>query len=217
MGGSQRYAILVLMSVVLFAAFIVLGVGTWLPRRPWRQRRGRVSCFIIFFVAVSLAVGLLGREKWPFTTWRLVSGRSPTAMTNYDFELVSAAGRRLRLDPRVWQPASDNEILDGWVAWHIDKASAGERDELARFVLDRAERARQSLRAGGNVGVNGWLLGPLAAPYAFQRRPLWHSASDVPDSPFVEVRLVREQWDVRARFNDESLVAREVVHDLHAR
>jgi hypothetical protein len=201
----------------LFAAFVVLGITTWLPRRPWRERRSRASRFITFFAAVSLAVGITGRESWPFTTWRLVGGHSPTLVTNYDFEVVSADGRALRLDPRVWQPASDNEILDGWLAWHIDQSSAEERNELARFVLDRAERARQSLRAGGNVGVNGWLLGPLAAPYSYQRRPLWHSAGDVPDTPFVEVRLVREQWDVRARFNDESLVVREVVHDLRTR
>lgn len=208
---------LTLIHLTVFAAFVALGLSTSLPRRPWRARRGRVSCFIAFFVAVSLAVGLSARESWPFAAWNLVSGRSPKQVTNYDFELLSTDGRRVRLDPRVWQPASDNEILDGWVAWHINDLTSRERDELARFVLDRAERARQSLRSGGDVGVNGAYLGPLAAPYAFQRRPLWRTAADVPDTPFVEIRLIREQWDVRARFNDESLVRREVAHEFRAR
>ena len=145
-----------------------------------------------------------------------MSGLSPEKITNYDFEVIAADGRAVRVDPQVWQPASDNEILDGWVAWHIDETTPVEREELARFVLGRAERMRQSIRSGARRGVNGWLFGPLAAPYMFRRRAIWHSTDDVPAVRFVAVRLVRESWDVRERFRDESRVSREIVYELRS-
>ena len=206
-----------LLRLPIFAAFVLLGVTTQIRRGSTRARRQRVNLFIGFVVFISLAVGLSRRESWPFATWAVVSGLGPEEITNYDFELVSGDGRTVRLDPRVWQPASDNEILDGWVAWHIDETPPAQRDELARFVLDRAERARQKVRSGGSAGVNGWVFGPLAAPYAFRRGPLWNSAADVPAAPFVTVRLVKERWNVLARFHHEAAIARQVVYEYRAR
>ena len=205
-----------LLRLAVFSAFVLLALATQYPRQPWRRRRQRVIYFILFFLAVSLEVGLSRREIWPFSTWTVVSGLSPEKITNYDFEVIAADGRAVRVDPQVWQPASDNEILDGWVAWHIDETTPVEREELARFVLGRAERMRQSIRSGAKRGVNGWLFGPLAAPYMFRRRAIWHSTDDVPAVPFVAVRLVRESWDVRERFRDESRVSREIVYELRS-
>jgi len=206
-----------LLRLAVFSSFVLLGLATQYPPAAWRQRRRRVTCFILFFIIVSFEVGLSRREIWPFSTWAVVSGLSPKTITNYDFEVTTADGRIVRVDPAVWQPASDNEILDGWIAWHIDETTPSEREALGQFVLERAERVRQSIQRGSKGGVNGWLLGRFAAPYLFGRRTVWRSRADVPDSPFVAVRLVRETWDVRERYQDESRVAREIVYEFRGK
>ncbi|SRR5581483_240283 len=203
-----------LLRLFVFAVFVCLAIVAQI-----RRDTKSASLFIAFVLLVSFAAGISRRESWPFATWALVSGRGLEHVVNYDFEVSDASGRWQRLDPRVWQPASDNEVLDGWLAWHLDdlRSDPSKRAEFFRFVLDRAEKARLRVRRGEEAGVNGWLLRWMAAPYAFQRRALWTSPQNVPSASFTAVRLIRETWQVEARYRNEAAIQREVIGEYRAR
>jgi hypothetical protein len=58
------------------------------------------------------------------------------------------------------------------------------------------------------VGVNERILGPLAAPFHFQQKPVWRTAADVPEVPFAAVQITLLSWDVEERAQDETRVTR---------
>jgi hypothetical protein len=82
------------------------------------------------------------------------------------------------------------------------------------FLLGRAEAARRRVMAGKLAGRNGWILGPLAAPYHFQRPRLWRSTADVPAAPFAGIRIWELAWSVEERAADPRRVERRLVLEV---
>ena len=188
--------------LLVFAAFVALGVAV--ARRP---DRGRVDRLVAYVLAVSLAVGLTQVEAWPFTNWALVHGLAPARMSSWEIEGIDAAGRAWPVDPRVLQPLAPEEF-GSWMFARVPRLPDDARARVGLFLLERAEAGRRRLLGGEAVGGNELLLGPLAAPFHFQQKPVWQGPADVPPAPFVAVRVQVLEWDVEARRRDESAVER---------
>lgn len=188
--------------LLLFATFVALGIAA--ARRPDRRRTDRLIAYVL---AVSTAVGITQVEAWPFTNWALVHGLAPSRMSSWEIEGIDASGRAWPVDARVLQPLAPEEF-GSWMFSRVPGLSSDARARLGRFLLERAEGGRQRLLDGQPVGGNERLLGPLAAPFHFQQKPVWHGAADVPRAPFVAVRVQVLEWDVEARRRDDSRVTR---------
>jgi hypothetical protein len=161
-----------------------------------RRSARRIDVFVAFVLAVSILAGVLQKDIWPFTNWALVHHLSPKRFEDVlELEGVDADGRRSPLDARALQPLALEE-LRSWLKPRLDVLSAPERDALGRWLLGRAETARQRARAGRHVGSNERWLGPLAAPYHFTRPRPWDDPASVPDRPFVALRVYAASWDV---------------------
>jgi len=188
--------------LLVFACFVGLGIRAL--RRPERRSVDRL---IAYAMAVSLAVGFTQVEAWPFTNWALVHGLAPARMSSWEIEGLDATGRAWPVDARVLQPMAPEEF-GSWMFSRLPRLSHDARARLGRFLLERAEAGRARLVAGEPVGGNERVLGPLAAPFHFQQKPVWHGPADVPAAPFVAVRVQVLEWDVEARRRDESQVTR---------
>lgn len=188
--------------LLAFAAFVALGLAAAL--RPERRRADRLIAYVL---ALSLAVGFTQVEAWPFTNWALVHSLAPARMSSWEIEGLDAAGRAWPVDARVLQPLAPEEF-GSWMFSRVPRLPDGARERLGRFLLERAEAGRLRLVVGEPVGVNETLLGPLAAPFHFQQKPVWRGPADVPPEPFVAVRVQVLEWDVAARRRDESRVTR---------
>jgi hypothetical protein len=191
-----------LARLAVFACFVALGLAA--ARRPRRERADRLIAYVL---VVSVAVGFTQIESWPFTNWALVHSLAPARMSSWEIEGVDASGRAWLVDARVLQPLAPEEF-GSWMFARLPGMTDDARARLGRFLLERAEAGRQRLVAGRAVGGNERILGPLAAPFHFQQKPVWHGAADVPGGPFVAVRVRVLEWDVEARRRDETQVAR---------
>jgi hypothetical protein len=198
----------------VFATFVGLGLAVALRGEgdPAARRRA-VSHLVLYVLGVTVAVGLVQVESWPFTTWALVHGVSPARMRSWELEGLDGQGRGYPIDPAVFQPLAPVELGARLLSRTRALPPEGQVS-VARFVLERAERARSRFRAGRRFAPNEWVLGPLALPYVFRQPRLWRSPADVPDTPFVALRIWVLEWDVRERFLDERRVSRRLLVEV---
>jgi hypothetical protein len=196
--------------LALFVGFVtlVLLVG-WRARAGWSspRTRGAVNTLIVYVLAASCATGFFQQEAWPFTHWALVRNVAAKRSASWELQGLDGSGRSWVIDPAVLQPLSPDE-LGVWMSKSLSALDPASRAAIGRFVLERAEHARQRLVTGRRFAANEWLLGPLAAPYHGHARGAWRTAADVPPTAFVAVRVWALEWNVEERFQDEQRVTR---------
>jgi hypothetical protein len=204
-----------------FVVFVVLVVrarqpaGPTTPERIERRRR-RIDALLAYALAVSLAVGFTQRESWPFTNWALVHNLCPPAVTRWlEIEIVDEAGSGHVPDPVIWQPLAMEELAS-WMGRYFHRLDAAGQESVVRFLLSRAEVARDRLVREESIDRNAAWLGPLAAPYHFLRARIWRTAADVPSTPFSAIRIWALAWNVEDRRKDPSRVSRRVVYETNA-
>jgi len=221
--------------VEIFRLALFLGLVGLGFRVVWLQRAGRPSdravlALITYAIAVSCAVGFTQVEAWPFTTWALVHNISHQRMLDWIIEGVDARGTGYRLDARFIEPLP-YEDFDSWLklgfmrigltdeevrSWQSRSEKpamrAGQR-RVAELLISRANEARLRFLRGEAPGRNARILGRFAAPYHFDRPPLWRSAGDVPVTQFVGLRIWQIEWDVEGRHRDPSRFERRLIFD----
>lgn len=199
-----------------FVVFVFLGLwatggrGGAARQPPDRRRLDRLLLYVLIVTGV---VGLAQRESWPFTHWALVHGLSPKIARSWAIEGLDASGRGYTIDPRVVEPLAPEEF-GAWMLANDRRLGLAGRAEVARYLLERAEVARERMLRGGRVGSNEWLLGPLAAPYHFLLKTAWRSPADVPATPFTGLRVWEVEWDVRERVAHGGPAARRLVFEF---
>jgi hypothetical protein len=206
-------SLLDLVRLAIFAAFVALGLRAARRVTDRVQHRRRVRDFIVYFLGVTCAVGLVQQESWPFTTWALVHTVSKEQVLQWRLEAIDAGGRVWPVDPRIVEPMPP-EDFDGWLGYHFPGLDHAQQQRVLRFLLDRAEQSRRRIAAGGAIHTNGRILGPLAAPYHFQRAPVWNGTRDVGTEPFAGIRIVEVGWNIWERANDDRRVTRRTVAEL---
>lgn len=195
-----------------FLVFVALGFIAARGSAP-RRRRGGVNALLVYVLCVTGVVGLIQQESWPFTHWALVSHVSPRRVRSLELQGLDAQGQAYVVDLRVLQPLSPEDFAS-WLYANLDRLAPDGRSHLARFLLERAEAGRRRLLRGERVAPNGWLLGPLAAPYHFHDAKTWRSAAQVPATPFTAIRAFFIEWDVEERFAHPDRVTRRLLFEL---
>lgn len=174
---------------LFFVLFVLLALRVRRAGDPARQRR-RVNQLLGFLIAASLAVVLLKTDAWPFSPYPMMAVDATDHSSQHSgiaFRAVDREGREWLVNPLAWSPLFPQTIM-GWYETAFPFASRADSEAVARFLLARAEAARQSRAAGRRVGNERW-LGPLTAP---DMNMLWDSP-DAPE-PFVALRVYRFFW-----------------------
>jgi hypothetical protein len=186
-----------------FLLFLFLG---------WRAGRGpREASWLLGYVScLTMLVGVLQHEAWPFTNWALVHHAAASHVVTWDLEGEDAQGVRYRVDPAVLQPLAPEEF-GSWALYNLPRLPPAGRDRVGRFLLEAAEAGRKRWQEGRAPGRNGWVLGPLAAPYHFLPGHEWKSPADVPQGPFVRIRFWRFEWDAGAYFEGDHRKSRSLL------
>ena len=157
-------------------------------------RRAALNGLIGYTLAASFAAGLLQRDAWPFARWPMAAGLASASGEGTRILAVDANGREWPVDYRAWQPLGYDELVP-WMHRTLPRLPPEERRRVLAHLLDVAERARRTARAGGGVGYFDRWLGPFAAPYFDLHPRTWSPGAGAPPEPFTRLRVYREHWD----------------------
>ncbi len=203
-----RFAMLVL--------FVVLGLRVAARGPGATTRRRRINGLLAWLLALHGAVALLQRESWPFALYPMMANdarihddlRRMTA-----FRAVDAGGREHRLDPLALSPLY-SPAVEIWFEKGFPQATDAERQDVGRFLLERAEDARVRREAGRRVG-NERLLGRLAAPDSYPPYPPLEGPP--PAEPFDALRVYRLYWRPAIFAADSTRVDRRLLLEYRRR
>ncbi|HET7746054.1 MAG TPA: hypothetical protein VFM29_02055 [Vicinamibacteria bacterium] len=202
----------------LFLGFVALGLLTLSPSLRGRfGRRRLVHVFLGYFLAASCLPGLLQRDAWPFSSWKLIASRvtptTRTAVGGFPVLVPLSGGQEQPTDFRAWEPLPFEELK----AWLIDvfpRLSAGDKREAFSYLLARANRARQAaLRTPRFAVVDR--LGPLSAPYFVLHPRRW--SREPPRRRFDGLRYYAELWDLEERARTGRPARRVLVYEYAER
>ena len=188
------------------ALFLILGFRVAMASDTERRRATKI--FIGFFLLVNAFAGISQIDNWPFTANTLAVGRGRVDSRSYvsKFYGVDANGREWPLDPLTWSPVFDS-ILQYWVEWRHPSDPLQQR-QTGEFLLAKANDARVRLQAGRGIGFER-RIGPLHAPYWWLRA----RHREVPQAPYVAVRLYRDRFSVAAMAAGTARYDRELVRE----
>jgi hypothetical protein len=192
-----------------FFIFVALGLALSFVADRGR-RRVFVNVFLAYVLALNAFVVVGQKDAWPFSPYGLMtvdSSRRGVVRSMIAFRGVDGHGREWDIEPLAWSPLFPPAIM-GWFEVNFPRATTEARDEVGRFLLDRAEEARRRRRAGAPIG-NERLLGPLSAPDTHQSRPAIETASE----PLVGIRVYRLTWIAEILLRDPSAVTRTLVFE----
>lgn len=155
--------------LAVFLAFVFLALRTWraLSRRPGERRR-TVGLFVTFSVVVSMAVGAIQREMWPFSHWPMDNKYFGAEYAGLRPVVVDDRGVEHELDLRALYPI-DWMDLHTWLQ-RTRLRNPGAFSLVAPWLVDRIALARVRLEAGGRLPGD---RGPFAARPRLVLPPLW--------------------------------------------
>lgn len=118
----------------------------------WSQLKGIVGYLdvllvFVFFLFIT-CTALAGRVFWPFHPWGLWGVIQPTEKVYYELEVADARGTRLRYDQNAAPPILPTQLHQLGEIF-IEPKNILRREQLARFLLDRANAHRNERLAGG--------------------------------------------------------------------
>ena len=175
-----------------FVVFVLAAVFVWLPAPPAAYRL-RVNGLIAVVLLISATSGLTQRNLWPFSSWPLVAGTLTDEVSFGRILALDSKGVEHEVDYRAWQPLAIDELMS-WLDLVYPKLPADRQHQSIAELLQLAEKARVRARAGGRVGLNDRLFGPLTAPYFILHPTRWTDPASVPPEPFEKIRYVRDTW-----------------------
>jgi hypothetical protein len=204
-----------LVSALGFLGFVCLvGVVMALPLGHPR-RRVLTSALILYCLVATGGAAALHRDIWPFSYWSMMGRIAPTQVGDRgihmsDLVAVTASGAEYPIDYRVWEPLNIDE-LETWLYDVFPHLPPLTQDSVGAHLLAAANAGRVAVRAGKQPGTLARTWGPLAAPGHLVHAKLWTRPADVPDSPFVEIRIYHERWDIEARARNPNEVGADLV------
>lgn len=210
-----------LAAAVAYAGFVLLALWVIAGSRHERTARRRASYFIAFTLAASFTAGLTQRDFWPFTSWRLMQRTAPATVSDTGYTLmramaVTSDGHEYLVDYRALEPFTYEEVLT-WLMRDFPRVRGAARDSVGAFLLQHVEAARLRTRAGRWPGVVTAPLGVLAAPSHLLFARAWRRPGDVPDTPFVTIRLYWERWNVEERARRPDAITLIMAYEYPAR
>lgn len=199
-----------LAAALVFAGFI--GIALSLMRWAGAPPRAAVHRLLAYVLVVSFGAGLAQRDLWPFAAWPLVAGRVSDVVTHPRLVAVDGAGTEHDVDPRAWYPIAYLE-LNSFVNRVLPDLNPASRDSVGRWLLARANRARDRVAAGEPIEGFDRILGPLTAPFFILSPRRWTSPATTPPDRLVGLRLYRESWDPEGRARGLTITSRQLVFE----
>lgn len=196
--------------LLVFTGFVTLaGVAAF------HRTRFAVNLFLVYTLGASILIGATQLDAWPFSTYRLANqtwtGATSREWTKVRFYALDSHDREWEVDPSAWSPVH-LVALQFYFRDTFPKLGPGDRAELGRFLLQRAEESRPAILEGRYFGNERW-LGPLSAPdWSLYAR---HRAAS--PEPYVGIRVVREFWRPAERLGDPRAFTRRVELEYPAR
>ena len=184
---------------LLFFGFVGLGLATLSPSLAARfGRRRLVQAFLGYAVAASSLPGLLQRDAWPFSSWKLIASRvtptTRTAVGGFPVLVPLVGDAEQATDFRAWEPLPFEE-LRGWLIGVFPQLPASSKREAFAYLLQRANAAREKGNRRFRFATVD-RLGPLSAPYFVLHPRNWSPGSPV---RFDGIRYYAELWDLEER------------------
>jgi hypothetical protein len=189
---------------------IFVALGAILPFVGGRSRRRSIDVFLAYVLALNAFVVIGQKDAWPFSNYGLMtadSSRRGIVRSMIAFRAVDGQGREWGVEPLAWSPLFPPAVM-GWFEVAFPRVTPEARDEVGRFLLERAEEARRRRQVGARIG-NERYLGPLSAPDTHQSRPVLESAPE----PLVKIRVYRLTWIAEILLKDPSSVTRTLVFE----
>ena len=196
-----------------FLLLIVLAVSVARAGEAAARRR-RIQLLLAYLLAVNVAVVLLQTDAWPFSPYPMMAVDATDRVRVHSmvaFRAVDDAGREWRVDPQAWSPLFPQAVM-GWFEKVYPFASPAERQSAERFLLERAEEARQRRARGLAVGNRRW-LGPLAAPDT----NLYWAPPTAATAPYSALRVYRFFWKPEELAADPAKFDRRLLDECRAR
>lgn len=200
-----------ILRLLMFLTFVALGGSIALSRSESR-RQSLVQLLAIYVLLVHAALVMTGRDAWPFTTYPLIQKTSNGTVVyqKFTFVGVDAAGREWPLDPDSFSPVAPAVMMQ-WCLGIRPQLSSEQQLRAGAFLLRKAENRRQR-QLSGEASPDGRFLGPLYAPdWWVYSRPAATSPT-----PFVGLRMYREDFRPRDRFAGKPDVARTLIMDVRS-
>jgi hypothetical protein len=201
------------LRLVSFLLLIVLAVAVARAGEAAARRR-RVRVLLAYVLGVNVAVVLVQTDAWPFSPYPMMAVDATDRVRVHSmiaFRAVDDAGREWRVDPQAWSPLFPQAVM-GWFEKVYPFASPAERQSAERFLLGRAEEARQRRARGLAVGNHRW-LGPLAAPDT----NLYWAAPAAATRPYAALRVYRLFWRPEELAADPTKFGRRLLDECPAR
>ena len=198
-----------IIGLLAFAGFLLVAIGVAISRGD--RRRQLVHTFLAYVVVVTFTAGFTHRDLWPFSGWPMMTQPPPAAVgPDLPFSWlygVTSDGREFPIDYRAWEPLSMSELL-AWLEYRSSIVPESRRRRVGAFLLDKANAGRLAVLAGEDPGYLDDRLGPLHAPTHLLFGASWTKPTDVPQTPFVQLRWYREYWNIEQRRADSSRITR---------
>jgi hypothetical protein len=200
-----------LLRLFCFVLFIFLGLRISRPSDPIRRRK-KITTFIVFTIAMHLATGISQRDAWPFSPYPLMRGRwnEKWQYSKVVIVGVDVSAKEWPLDAMTWSPVFPL-VLQEWFNTYFPTLSSAERRNDLAFLLQKAEVARERMRAGQRIG-NEKFLGPLTASDWW----LYERVREASPSRFTALRVYREMWFPEKRATDPRSFRRALIDEYPA-
>jgi hypothetical protein len=195
-----------IVRLAMFAALLILGFRVMRATGP--RRRRAINQFIVYVLFAHVVILIPQTEAWPFAMYPMMATNATARDVLHRgvfFRVVDENGREWRVDEQAWSPLYPQSVA-GWFAVGWPLATPDERRVAMRFLLRRAEEARQHRRNGDRFFGNALILGPLAAPDT----NLW---GDAPQSParLRALRVYRIEWIPTELYGGQKVVSRTLA------
>jgi hypothetical protein len=204
-------------STIAFVGFVAFGLLVALHGQSLAEpaRRRLTSVFLAFALMVSFASGITQHNLWPFSSWPVLAMPMPAATRDLPTPRimgVDAGGNQYDIDYRAWRPLSFEELFS-WLNLHFFHLDHAAQDRVGRYLLDRANRAREAALSPAGLAYPNRTLGPLTAPTHMLHPAIWSHVERVPRNSFVGIRIYEESWDLEARRLDPTKVTRVLAYE----
>jgi len=197
--------------VFVFVAFIAFAIRAALTRNlPVHVRRRAVSSFVVFTLAVSMGVGLIQREMWPFSTWPMDVDFFPAEYSGLRPVVVDDHGVEHEVDLRAFYPIDWMDLYGWFLRAQRKDANTEAFSRIAPWLVDLVATARRQLESTGHLpGARS----VFAAPPRHVLPPVWTAGDSLTPLNVVGLRIYEFHTNLDLGAYDRAFERRNLVFE----
>lgn len=195
-----------------FLIFVGLALRVAVSAAPEGRRR-RVNALLVYFLVVSGVAGFAQKDDWPFSPYRIFHDYKPRGYlaSKVAVKVFDVSGRECDVDPRFASPVVLPNLGE-WFERTYPRLTPDEQGHAMAFLFAKAREAGQRLALQQDARHAPGLMW-LAAPPHWGLYALSSAGDFARCLPYAGLRVYRETWRPREKFQDPTRVSRELVSD----